>query len=334
MYIMFNQKVNYFQSENPDYLNSSLGAPYVRSTDVHNCGTTILKYNKQEPCGSLPLQTWCSKNVAVESFAMRPIVNSKEYFENIKGYLASITLSDANSLKQSGLKSENYNIINNFSTEPGNSFIQAIELNVTNKLIYFMGESTDKIDMFKNYNPICEGFVIIDIDIQSYQSTSNKNHFLHRVLFGAVNTTRYNTVSFKAEIYQDTSPIIETWNKAINKVQNSQDISAKFGKNTESIIYVALIDLLNNTTCVLGQESECDFKGHNLSNLNGNLNGNFNDNFNQPIVKNTKEVSWLSYPSLGDTTYNQQGNYDESGNIKIIDSGPSNFDNLLKSFLS
>ena len=84
---MFNQKVNHNLSDNPSYLSSSLGAPYVRAVDIHNCGTTILKYNKQEKCGPLPLQTWCSKNVAVDSFAMRPIVNSKEYFENIKKYI-------------------------------------------------------------------------------------------------------------------------------------------------------------------------------------------------------------------------------------------------------
>ena len=328
---MFNQKINHYLSENPEYTNTSLGAPYVRSTDIHNCGTTVLKYRKQEPCGSLPLQTWCSKNIAVESFGMRPIVNSKEYFENIKKYLASLTFSDAVPLKQSGLKSENYIVINNYGIEPSNSFIQAIELNVTNKIMYYMGESADKIDMYKNYNPICEGLVVNDIDIQSYQSTSNTNHFLHRVLFGAVNTTRYNTISFKAEIYQDTSPIIDKWNSAIKKVENSQDISATFGKDTESAIYIAFMDLLNNTSCVLGQESDCDFKGYNLNNLN-NLNNSFK--FNENDQSKINDVSWLSYPGLNNTTYNQQGNYDESGNLKIMDSGPTNFDSLLKSFLS
>lgn len=97
---MFNQKVNGFTSENPDYLNYSLGAPAIRALDIHNCGTTINRYKKAEKCGSLPLQTWCSKNIAVESFAMRPIVNSKEYFENIKKYLASIIYTDSIPLKQ------------------------------------------------------------------------------------------------------------------------------------------------------------------------------------------------------------------------------------------
>jgi len=259
---------------------------------------------------------------------MRPIVNSKEYFENIKKYLASIIFNDSINLKQSGLKSEQYKVINNFSVEPSNSFIQAIELNVTNKIMYLMGESADQIDMFKNYNPICEGFVVNDIDIQSYQSTTEQNHFFHRVVFGAVNTTRYNTISFKADIYQDTTPIMDKWNSAIGKVINSQDISLKFGDNASSIIYVSFIDLLNNTTCVLGQESDCDFKGYSLSNLNtfGNL-------INKNDFNKVKDVSWLSYPGLGDTTYNQQGDYDENGQLKIIDSGPSNFDDLLKSFL-
>ena len=80
---MFNQKVNGYWSQNPDYLNYSLGAPGIKAVDIHNCGTTIDKFTKKDNAN---LQTWCSKNVAVESFGMRPIVNSKEYFENIKKY--------------------------------------------------------------------------------------------------------------------------------------------------------------------------------------------------------------------------------------------------------
>jgi hypothetical protein len=318
---MFNQKVNHNLSENPDYLNSSLGAPYIRATDIHNCGTTILKYNKTTPCQ--PYQSWCSPNVAVESFAMRPIVNSKEYFENIKKYLANIIYTDSIQLKQSGLKNERYSIVNNFAIEPSNSLLQALELNVTNRLMYLMGDSCDKIEMFKNLNPLNESFIINDIDIQTYQSTTNKNHYLHRIVFAAVNTTRYNTVSFKTDIYQDAEPMMKNWNQAIQKVENSKDISLSYGKDDTTNMYVAFIDLLNNTSCVVGQESECEFKGYNL-NSSGNL-GN--------VDFNLKEVSWLNYPSLGDTTYNQQGDYDQNGNLKIIDSGPSNFDNILSSFL-
>ena len=56
---MFNQKVNGYWSENPSYLNTSLGAPGIKAVDIHNCGTTINKYTKAEKCGALPLQTWC-----------------------------------------------------------------------------------------------------------------------------------------------------------------------------------------------------------------------------------------------------------------------------------
>ena len=62
---MFNQKVNHNLSENPEYLNQSYGAPYVRPVDVHNCGTNILKYTKAHRSDSLPLQKWCYPNVAV-----------------------------------------------------------------------------------------------------------------------------------------------------------------------------------------------------------------------------------------------------------------------------
>lgn len=323
---MFNQKINHELSQNPDYVNKSFAAPYIRPADIHKCGTTVLKYNKNEKCGSLPLQSWCSKNVAVESFAMRPIVNSQEYFENIKKYLANLILTDSVDLKKSGLKNEKYTFINDYSTEPNNSFLQAIELNVTDRLNDIMAGSSDKIEIFKNYNPICEGFIINDIEIQTYQSDSNKNHFFHKIVFAAVNTTRYNTVSFRADIYQDTQPIMEAWNQNINKVENSKDV--KQLESSQSIIYISFIDLLNNTSCVVGQESECEFKGYDLNN------STFKNIINQNNFAEIKETSWLNYPSLGDTTYNQQGNYDSFGNLKIVDTGPSNFDNLLSSFLN
>jgi hypothetical protein len=268
---MFNQKINHFTSQNPDYLNYSLGAPYVKAVDIHNCGTTLLKYKKAKGCDSIPLQTWCSPGVAVESFAMRPIVNSKEYFEIIKEYLASVILNDADQLKESGLKRERYNSFINYATEPSNSFIQAIELNVVNKLNYIMSDSADKINMFNSYNPITEGLVINDIDIQTYQSTTEPNHFLHTVILGVVNTTRYNTITMKAEIYQDTTNMMDSWDNQINKVMNSHDVSYK-PNGVDGKIYISLIDFLNNTTCVLGQESDCEFKGHSLSNLNSSTN--------------------------------------------------------------
>ena len=70
-----------------------------------------------------------------------------------------------------------------------------------------------------------------------------------------------------------------------------------------------------------------------LNNLNKSTH-TFSNLINQNDRSKVNEVSWLNYPGLNNTTYNQQGNYDESGNLKIMDSGPSNFDSLLKSFLS
>ena len=303
---MFNQKVNHFSSQNPDYLNHSLGAPFVKPVDIHNCGTTILKYTKDQSASKkagIPLQSWCSPHVAVESFAMRPIVNSKEYFDIIKEYLGKIVLTDAPSLKESGLKTDRYSIIGNYATEPSNSFIQAIETNVVNYLNYLMSASTDRISMFNTYNPITEGLVINDIDIQTYQSNSEPNHFLHKVILGVVNTTRYNTISMKAELYQNTSGMMNTWDTEINKVMNSQDVSLH-PQGGKSEIYVSMFDFVNNTTCVLGQESECEFKGHNISNINGN-NNYFSNTINQNNYAPSAELSWLSYNGLGNTNYNK-----------------------------
>ena len=105
---MFNQKVNGYWSENSSYLNYSMGAPYVRAEQIHNCGTTIQKFKKNAKCSSLPLQSWCEPNAAVQSFAMRPIMNSKEYFENIKKYLANIVLADSAELKRKGLSKHKF----------------------------------------------------------------------------------------------------------------------------------------------------------------------------------------------------------------------------------
>ena len=322
---MFNQKVNHFTENNPSYLNYSV-TPFTNSNvtqlDIHNCGTTINKYNKIEKCGSLPLQTWCSKNVAVQSFAMRPIVNSKEYFENIKKYLQDIILNDRPFIQESTMTTEKYDSINDYGFEPINSLLQALNLNVTTKINNVMAMSSDGISMFKNFNPICEGFVVTDITIDTYRSTSNKNHYYHSIVFSAVNTTRYNTVSFKAQMYQDASPMMPNWNKAIKDVENSLAVP-KGLDDVNSKVYISNIDLLNNTSCVTGQEDDCEFKGH-------NLNGSFSQLLNDNMLQRPVDNQWLEPYSLGEYTYNKKGNYDSYGNVIITDSGPADFEKLVK----
>jgi hypothetical protein len=319
---MFNQKVNGFTSENPDYLNYSYGAPAISAVDIHNCGTTINKYTKANTCASLPLQTWCSANVAVESFGMRPIVNSKEYFESINKYLASIIYTDSVELKESRLSSERYYLYEDYGYEPESSFIQAIKLEVSDKLSYYMEASSDQVSIFKNYNPLCEGFVITDITMTVYRSYDNPNHFFFRVLFSAFNTTRYNTISFTADVYQDTTPMMAEWNSAIKTIENSKDTPKNI--NSNSIVYIALIKLLNTTNCVTGQESECTFKGYNLNSEYSQL---LNDNF----LAEQKDVYWKQPDAISLNTYNTNGNYDENGNIRIVDNGPDNLDQIIRS---
>ena len=314
---MFNQKINGYTSENADYLNHSIGAPYVNAREIHNCGTTIQKY-KSNNNGNLPLQTWCSKNVAVESFAMRPIVNSKEYFENIKNYLSSIIYTDSIELKNSNLTKENYSLFSDYGTEPSSSLLQTINLEVSDKLSYLMSASSDQIKIFSEFNPICEGFIIIDIDIVTYKSNQNSNHFFHRVLFSAYNTTRYNTVSFKAELYQDITPMIQNWNNAINQVENSQNVS-KY--NSNSFVYVSLIDLTNNTMCVMGQESDCAFKGY-------NLNSSFSQLLNDNFLEDPSAVNWIQPNAITRDKFTKFGNYDQDGHISIVDYGPDNIDQI------
>jgi hypothetical protein len=302
---MFNQKVNHFTSQNPDYLNHSLGAPGIRALDIHNCGTTIQKYKK---VNNLPLQTWCSPETAVEAFGMRPIVNSKEYFENIRKYLGSIIYTDSILLKQSMMPLEQYYMVVDYGFEPQSSFLQAINLELTDKLMELMAEACNNIGIFKNLNPLKESLVVTDIDIITYKSSSNDNHYFQKCIFSAVNTTRYNTISFKAEAYQDTTPMMDEWNRGLGKVLNSQDISKQ--TNSNSVVYVSIMDLLNNTSCDL---PDCEFKGYSSSEYQG-----YNNNIN-----------WLQPNTFTNNTYNSQGNYDTEGNIKIYDQGPSNINDII-----
>jgi hypothetical protein len=319
---MFNQKVNGYTSQNPDYLNSSLGAPGIRALDIHNCGTTISKYTKSNKCADLPLQTWCSPNSAVESFAMRPIVNSKDYFENINKYLAGIIYSDSVDLKNSKLSSENYILLTDFGIEPQSSFLQAIRLETTNRIMYLMGDASNKVKMFNEYNPLCEGLILLDIEFDTYQSKLDKNHFYHKILFSVVNTTRYNTIAFKAEVFQDTTPMMEQWDKNINEIEQSKNVSSS---TTSSIVYVANINLLNNLTCVLGQESDCEFKGY-------NFNSSFSQLLNDNLLAPVSNINWVEPNSITDNNYTSNGNYDTDGKIKITDTGPSNIDQIINSF--
>uniref|UniRef100_A0A6C0B0V6 Uncharacterized protein n=1 Tax=viral metagenome TaxID=1070528 RepID=A0A6C0B0V6_9ZZZZ len=320
---MFNQKVNGTISQNPDYVNYSYGAPQVSAREIHNCGTTINKFKKANSCASLPLQTWCQPEVAVASFAMRPIVNPKEYFENINKYLASIIYTDSINLKASGLSQEHYSLYPDYGYEPESSFIQAIKLEVSNKLDFYMSASADQVTMFTNLNPLCEGFIITDMELTVYRSQQNPNHFFHRILFSAFNTTRYNTVSFKAEAYQDTTPIMEQWNNAVKDVSLSENTPKNI--NTNSIVYVSLITLLNNTTCVTGQEDACGFKGFNLK-------SSFQQLLNDKFLSPPRDIMWEQPNSISLNVYNSNGNYDNDGNIQIIDNGPSNIDQIISQF--
>lgn len=318
---MFNQKTHHNLSQNAEYLNYSYAAPQVNPRDIHTCGTTVQKF-KQTGNKSLPLQTWCSANVATESFAMRPIVNSKEYFESINKYLASIIYTDSISLKGSGLTNETYMIYDDYGYEPESSFFQMLKSEVSDRLSYFMAMSSDQVAIFKDYNPICEGFVITDIDITSYRSQQNQNHFFHKVLFSAFNTTRYNTISFKAEAYQDTTPMMQQWNQAVQGIMNSKNTPTNISNS--STVYISFITLLNNTTCVTGQESDCGYAGHNLNSKFSQL---LNDNFLKPPTG----LMWEQPDAITKNVYNSDGNYDNDGNIRIVDYGPDNLDNLIRS---
>jgi hypothetical protein len=300
---MFNQKVNHFIKQQP--LPSSFPVE-TDSRNINNCRNTANKYTLSEFCKDLPLQTWCSPHVAVEMFAMRPITNSKTYFENIREYLASLVLEDLNDLNTSGLNKESYYLYNE---DQDNSYIETLKTDVIDKINVIMANSCN-MPMFKNYNPINEGFVVTDIDLVPYVSNTNNSHLFYNVLFSAFNTTRYNTVSFKATVYQDATPIVDAWNNAIQQLK----ATGKANKSNDiTHIYINSIDLLNNTECI---EKDCTVAGYSTK--------EYHEIKQQPVSN-----KWLAVNSLENNTYNLTGDYNPTGEVNIVDDGPPNVDLLI-----
>jgi hypothetical protein len=242
------------------------------------------------------------KNVAVELFGMRPIVSSEEYLDSIKKYLTDIVLNDRLTLSNSNLINEEYIEFFDDGNEPMTSFISMINLDVTNKLNMVMANSTDQIGIFSNYNPLCEGFVMTDIKINTYRSLQNENHFYNNVVFSAFNTTRYNTVSFKAEVFQDSSKIIDQWNKSVREFSSG---TINDNSNLTTDLYIYNLSLLNNTT------------------FNNSL---FNNNY----PSDQRADLFLKDNSLSNTTYDLYGNELMNGKVTIVDNGPDNIENLIK----
>ena len=200
------------------------------------------------------LQTWSSKDAAVYTFGMRPIISAREYYDNISYYLNDIVLKD--SLNVIEFQKNTYSPINNEGDEPTNSFLQILKLDVLNRLNSIMSNTSDEISMFKNYNPLKEGFVITDININSYKSISNNNLYYHTFIFGATNTTRYNSITFKGSVYQDSSNF---------NISNIYDIN-----NKKSIIYINSLEFNNEyqtETNIIPKETYDLLPGYTLNNI-------------------------------------------------------------------
>ena len=157
--------------------------------------------------------------------AMRPIVNGIDYLKTIKQSLQKIILADNPQLVKSGLATEKYELVNDYGYEPDTSILHELNLEATEKIMQVMRS----ICLFKNKNPLQEGFVVTEIDVHTYRSIKSKNHYFHNIVFSAVNTTRYNTVTFKAQLYQ-----------------------------SYGVVYVANISLLND---ICDDNSDCSFSG-------------------------------------------------------------------------
>ena len=250
-------------------------------------------------------QTWASPEAAVIGLGMRPIVNPIEYFNNIREYLSNVMIKD--SAKAAEFSKMQFQLIDSYGVEPLHSFLQSIKLDVVQKLNVIMANTCGEISMFKNYNPLPEGFVINDIKITSYMCTGHNTMYYHTFTFAAVNTTRYNTISFKGSVYQDTTKIMSAWNDSINKVMNSKDLLLNSNLNVSTDVYINFLDFLNDTS---------------LKNVYSDLSSIPNSDYSS--------LEWFKQGSLENAKFTNEGYYDESGNIVITDSGPENFESLVK----
>jgi hypothetical protein len=196
------------------------------------------------------LQTWSSKDAAVYTFGMRPIISSREYYDNILRYLNDIVLKDSQNIIE--FQKNTYSPINNEGDEPTNSTLQILKIDILNKLNSIMANSTDEVSIFRDYNPLKEGFVITDIDIKSYKSINNNNYYYHTFIFGATNTTRYNTITFKGSVYQYVS------NLNILDINNKQ----------QSIIYINNLEFNNDyysESNIIAKETYSSLPGYSLN---------------------------------------------------------------------
>jgi len=325
---MFNSKLHHFLANNQPYINTSYSAPYASQVGIHDCTTPFQGYKNTKGL----LQTWGDKNAAVERFAMRPITNPKEYFNNIKEYLSNLVISERQSLIGTEMTKERYTPFLDTGDEPLSSFINMLNVDVTDYLNIKMVNSGNEIPMFNSYNPLSEGFVITDIKINTYKSLTNNNHFYNTVLFSVVNTTRYNTITFKAEVYQNTTRIIDAWNKSIKEHNNNNN-------DLHSDIYIYNIMLATDTNNFNSLEGfslreNLPFTPATVISTGGtNSVGNIHSGAQVQEIYNK---ILLSENGLSNNIYDNEGNPYGLGSPTvgtigtIYDNGPSGIDKLIK----
>jgi len=240
--------------------------PLANGKNINVNKTILSMLTNQE---NTNLQTWKSKYGAVYGLGMRPIINSTTYFQKVRDYLSSIVLQDLqNTLPFSSNK---YYLLEHNGEEPINSFLEGIKYDLVNKLNIIFGNSCENIEIFKNFNPLNESFIITDINVVTYRSVSNENHYYHTFILSANNLTRYNTISFKGSAYQDTTPVMEDWNNLLNLVKTSKDIPFNLNQQKVTNIYISSLDFANNIDCVSGSEINClvePFDKNNTTNNN------------------------------------------------------------------
>jgi len=298
---MFNQKLNSYKGNDLDYISESYNGNFKITPHKQ------IPFNLTKKCSTDSLQIWCSKNFATLAQGTRPLVSSTEYFNNISEYLKSLV--QEYSAENNEISKNDYLIVTGSGNNPNEEmYIQKLQEDLTHFINVIIANSADQMPMFKEYNPfVSEGFVLTDIDIQTFQSKENPNYFYHKVVFSAVNTTRYNTVSFKMGVYQDATALAEEY------LKNPKNY------NGTTVIYIDHLQLLND-------------------NLNGNQFDAYDVNAHNiitsflPSEKDLQQRNnvWSKLDTVTDNKYDLYGNYNQDGTLDIQDNGPSNLDKLIK----
>lgn len=148
------------------------------------------------PCYSdLKQQKWCSEKVAMDYYAMRPLINSEQYNKMLKKMFNHIT---DKGLQVQNIADEEYTTV--FCTESKESLMAWLMQKIAKAV-------ENMPDMQRNGSWKSERFY--ETDVQLYQFVNPSGHVHFKILFNLYNPLRSTSTMVVAEVYVvDGKPIL------------------------------------------------------------------------------------------------------------------------------